>query len=327
MNKSIRDANILITGGAGFIGSSLARKVVKKGAKVTIIDAMIPPYGGNLFNLYGIRSKVTFIKGDIRSEKLMQKLVLGKDIIFHLAAQTGRLISLKDPKLDFDINVKGTLSILDALKTSHSKAKFIFAGSRGVIGKPRYLPVDEKHIATPRDVYGTNKLLAEKYCFQYAKNHGIFGTILRLNNVYGPRCQVRSDHYGTINLFIRYALDKKVLPVYGDGQQTRDYIYIDDTTEAFISAIDTKADGELFMIGSGKEYSLLAIVALIKKFVPTTRFSLMPYPPLLGRIDFPRFQANPKKAEQILGWQPKIPLEEGIRKTIDYYRKYLRYYV
>ncbi len=327
MTNNFRNAEVLITGGAGFIGSTLAMSLVEKGARVTIVDAMIPPYGGNMFNLQDIITKIQFLKEDVRDEKKMKKIMQGKDFVFHLAAQTGRLISMEKPEFDFDINYNGTLSVLKAIASEKRNIKLVFASSRGVVGAPVYLPVDENHPTYPRDTYGKNKLKAEGLCIAFSKTHGFSATSLRFNNVYGPRCQIKSNHYGTINLFIRYALEGKVLPIYGDGRQTRDYIYIDDTVDALIRAISKKSDGEIFFVGAGKGYSLLDIVSFIKEEITTVTYTLIPYPKNLEKIDFSRFTSSFEKIEKTLGWNPKIDIKEGIRKTATWYRDYLPYYL
>lgn len=326
MYIDLRDANILITGGAGFIGSSLARALVEKQANVTIIDAMIPPYGGNIFNLYEISKKVTFIRKDVRNEKEMRKILQGKDFVFHLAAQTGRLIAMANPELDFDLNYNGTRSVIKAIVAQKRNIKLVFASSRGVIGAPLYLPVDENHPTNPRDKYGENKLKAERLCFDFSQKHGVRVTSLRFNNVYGPRCQIKSNHYGTINLFIRYALEGKILPIYGNGKQTRDYIYIDDTVDSLIRAIGAKADTEIFFVGSGKEYSLLDIASFIKEEIRSTEYKLIPYPKDLEKIDFSRFVSSFGKIEKMLGWKPQTDFKDGIKKTIEWYKRYFFYY-
>lgn len=326
-NIDLLGSQVLITGGAGFIGSNLTERLVNLGAKVTIIDMMLPPYGGNKFNLQNIKKKIVFIKKDIREEIIMRKLVKGKDFIFHLAGQTGRIISMENPVLDSSINCLGTLSLLEALKKENRKAKLIFAGSRGVIGKPMYLPVDENHPTNPLDIYGVNKLTAENYCFVYGREYRFPVCSLRFNNVYGPKCQIKSNHYGTINLFIAYALQKKTLPVYGNGCQTRDYLYIDDAVDALIRATETKADGHFFFVCSGKGYSLLKIVQLIKKEIKTTKYKLTPYPKELKTIDFPNFVSSFDKIKKVLSWEPKVSLDHGIKTTIEYYQRNLLHYL
>lgn len=325
--KNLSGAEILITGGAGFIGSNLAEKLVKLNAKVTILDAMISPYGGNEFNLKNIKSKISFVKGDVRSRAQVKKVIDGKDFVFHLAAQTGRNISMTNPKLDTDINCMGTLTILDQIRKNKRKPKLIFSGSRGVIGEPIYFPVDEKHPENPRDVYGINKLAAERYCLLFGNEYGFGATSLRLNNVYGPKCQIRSNHYGTLNLFIAYGLQNKVLPIYGTGLQTRDYIYVDDVVEAFVMATSPKVDGQFFFVGTGKEASILDLVKMIKKEIPKLKYKNIPFPIDLKSVDFPRFYSTSKKIKKELSWEPKVALSEGIKLTADYYKKYLKFYL
>ncbi|HVZ66630.1 MAG TPA: SDR family NAD(P)-dependent oxidoreductase [Patescibacteria group bacterium] len=318
---------VLITGGAGFIGSSLARSLITLGFKVTILDAMIRPYGGNMFNIVDIKDKVTFIKADVRNKKTVKDLVGGVDFVFHLAAQTGRNISMKDPVFDTEINSIGTLVVLDAIRSLKKKPKFIFSGSRGVIGKPVYLPVDEKHPENPRDIYGINKLAAEKYSFLFGKEYGFPVTVLRFNNVYGPRCQIKSNHYGTVNLFISYALQKKTMPIYGNGLQTRDYVYIDDVVDSLIKAMDEKADNQMFFVGTGIATSILEIAKIIEKKIPGSKHKLVEFPKELKSVDFPEFYSTSKKIKDKLSWKPKVDMEEGINKTIDFYKENLKYYI
>lgn len=325
--RNISDAEVLITGGAGFIGSNLAEKLLQLGAKVTIVDAMLVPYGGNEFNLKTIRKNISFIEGDIRSEATIKKAIHGKDFVFHLAGQTGRNISMLNPKLDTEINCLGTLVILNQISKETKKPKLIFAGSRGVIGRPEYLPVDEKHPENPLDVYGINKLAAENYCLLFGKEYGFGATSLRLNNVYGPRCQVKSNHYGTINLFIAYALSGKVLPIYGDGKQTRDYVYVSDVTDSFIKSMSSKADGQFYFVGTQTATSLLDIVKIIKKNIPNVKYNTVSLPEVLKSIDFPEFYSTSKKIKNELQWESTVTLEKGIQSTIKFYKNYLKYYL
>lgn len=324
---NLSSAQILITGGAGFIGSNLAIELTKIGANVTVLDAMIKPYGANLFNLKKINKKVKIINGDVRSSEDVRIAVDGKDYIFHLAGQTGRVISMDNPGLDLDINCNGTLEILNAIRTSKRKPKIIFASSRGVIGQPKYLPVNESHTTKPRDVYGINKHAAEQYCMLFGNEYGFGATSLRLNNVYGPRCQIKSNHYGTINLFISYALQGKTLPVYGDGKQTRDYIYISDVVDAFVKATNKKVDGEVFFIGTGVPTSLLDIVKMIKMEIPDTKHKKVNFPKTLRSVDFPDFHSDSQKFIKATGWKSKVSIQSGIKKTSRFYSKYLSEYL
>lgn len=325
--NSLSGSEILVTGGAGFIGSNLAEALVKRNAKVTILDSLISPYGGNMFNLKKIKKKVKFVKGDVRSKRTVGKAVEGKDYIFHLAGQTGRVISMSKPRLDQDINSRGTLIILEEIRKQRKKPKIIFAGSRGSFGDPLYLPVDEKHPDVPRDIYGINKQTAEQYCLLFGREYGFGATSLRLNNVYGPHCQIKSNHYGTVNLFIAYALQNKDIPIYGTGKQTRDYVFVSDVVDAFVKSTSKKADNEMFIVGTGVSSSLNDVVNIIRKSIPDAKHKMVEYPQALKSVDFMEFYSTSTKIQQSLSWKPKIDLENGINKTIRFYKKNLKEYV
>lgn len=325
--KDLRGSEILITGGAGFIGSNLAIQLVALGAHVTVLDSYISPYGGNSFNLFPIEKSFRLVEGDVRSRELLIKLVDGKDIVFHLAGQTGRVISMNRPEFDIDLNCLGTVNLLEAIKTQTRKAKIVFTSSRGVIGEPKYLPVNEDHPVGPKDMYGADKLAAEWYVRIYGNEYEIPYTILRLNNVYGPRCQIRSNHYGTINLFISYALQNKEIPIYGDGTQTRDYVYIDDTVDALIRSCKKKADGEIYFVGTGVPNTLLSIVEIIGKYIDNTKFRMVKFPKDLKKLDFHDFYTDFSKIKASLGWKPVTDLSKGIFLTVEYYKKYLQKYL
>jgi len=320
--------DILIIGGLGFIGSNLTHALVKKGYKVTIIDAELDPYGWNYFNIETIQKKVEYRKVDIRDKNCLIDAVKGKDVIFNFAGQVSRLISLENPELDIDINVKGSINVLDAVKIHAPDAKVIFAGSRGQTGEPIYLPVDEDHPDNPTDIYGINKLTAEKYHKLYFDVYGIKTTVFRINNVYGPRCQIKHGHYGVLNLFIGWALQDLPLTVYGDGSQTRDYIYIDDLINAFISIIDnSETNGESFQVGSGIETRFLDMVNIISDTVGKGKIVFQPFPDTLNKIDINRFVSSIEKLKKTTGWLPEISLEEGIFRTIEYYKRNLDAYL
>ena len=320
--------NILIIGGLGFIGSNLAHALVKKGYKITLLDAEIDPYGWNHYNIKSIINKIDFKKIDIRDRDNLNDQIKNKDIIFNFAGQVSRIISLENPQLDIDINIIGTINLLEAVKKHAPNAKVIFAGSRAQTGEPQYFPVDENHPDNPTDIYGINKLTAEKYHKLYYDVYKIRTTVFRINNVYGPRCQIKHGHYGVLNLFIYWALSNSPLTVYGDGSQTRDYIYIDDLVEAFIKVMDNpKSDGHYFQVGSGVETKFIEMVNIIKDLLPNSNIVHQPFPELLDKIDINRYVSTSKKLKQISGWAPKISLHEGIVRTVEYYKKNLDNYL
>lgn len=320
--------NILIIGGLGFIGSNLAHALVKRDCKITILDAEIDPYGWNHYNIKSITNKIKYKKIDIRNRDELHDQVKNKDIIFNFAGQVSRIISLENPQLDIDINIMGSINLLEAVKNFAPDAKVIFAGSRAQTGEPQYLPVDENHPDNPTDIYGINKLTSEKYHKLYFDVYKIRTTVFRINNVYGPRCQIKHGHYGVLNLFIYWALSNSPLTVFGDGSQTRDYIYIDDLVDAFISVIDNpKSDGHYFQVGSGIETKFIEMVNIIKDILPHSKIVHQPFPELLDKIDINRYVSTSKKLNHMTDWVPKISLRKGIAKTIEYYKNNLDYYL
>jgi UDP-glucose 4-epimerase len=323
-----KNKHILITGGLGFIGSSLARKAVELGGQVTLLDACLEPYGWNPFNIRGIENQVCLIIGDVRDKKLIYSLTEASEIIFHMAAQVGREISMEQPVLDTEVNCTGTLYILEAARAMKHPPKIIFAGSRGQVGEPVYLPVDENHPDHPTDIYGINKLAAEQYCLLYHHVYGLPVTSLRLNNVYGPRCQMHAGFYGILNWFMSNAMQGQPITVYGEGRQTRDYIYIDDVVEAFIRcARQRETDGQMYYVGSGVETVFIQMVREIVRAVGKGEITHIPFPEAREKIDIKRFVVSTQKLEQATGWKAKTDLTTGIEQTARFYEAHLKHYL
>jgi len=319
---------ILITGGLGFIGSSIAQRLVHEGAETTLFDACLDPYGWNLANIKEIKDDVCVIRGDVRDADKLNEHVRNKDIVFHLAAQVGREISMNNPALDIDINCNGTLNLLQSCAASDNGVKIVYAGSRGQIGEPNYLPVDEDHPTEPTDMYGINKLAAEKYLFLWGKIYGFPATSLRLNNVYGPRCQMQNGYYGILNWFIRNAMVGEDITVYGDGSQTRDYVYIDDVVDAFIrAALSNETNGHMYFVASGRETVFLDMVKAIIAAIGKGRYVHVPFPPQRESIDIKRFVASYNLLKDAVGWLPKVSLWQGISHTVAFYKERLPEYM
>jgi len=324
----LKGSSVLITGGLGFIGSNLAHRLVREGARVAIYDACLDPYGWNPANIDTIRDRIEFVQADVRDQQALARWVRNQDFIFHLAAQVGREISMADPALDIDINCNGTIQLCRACAEVNPGVTIVYAGSRGQIGEPVYLPVDEDHPARPTDVYGINKLAAEMYLFLYAKIHGFKAVSLRLNNVYGPRCQMQHGYYGILNWFIRNAMEDRPITVYGDGLQTRDYVYVDDVVDAFArAALCPEADQQVFMIGSGVETVFLDMVKTVIAAVGRGSYIHVPFPPERESIDIRKFVVTSRKMFEKTGWQPQWTLERGTAETVSFYRQHLDAYI
>lgn len=318
--------NVLITGGAGFIGSNLAYRLVGFDANITIVDSLIDDYGGNLFNLHGIEDRVKLNIADIRDESSMQYLVRDQDFIFNLAGQVSHIDSMRNPYTDLEINCKSQLSLLEACRKFNRNAKVVFAGTRQQYGKPDYLPIDENHLMHPTDVNGINKMAGEWYHILYNNVYDIRATSLRLTNTYGPRQLVKHDRQGFVGVFIRQAIDGEEIEIFGDGKQIRDFTFVDDVVEAFLLAgAEDRSNGEVYNVGGLEPKSLLEFVKLLSTLTDCT-YRIVPFPEEKKRIDVGSIYLNYEKIKKNLGWEPKTTLQEGLEKTISYYRKYKEQY-
>lgn len=319
--------NTLITGGLGFIGSNLARRLVALGANVTLVDSLIPEYGGNLFNIHDIRDRVTVNITDVRDPHAMAYLIQGQDYLFNLAGQTSHIDSMTDPRTDLDINAAAQLSILEACRTHNPRIKIVFASTRQLYGKPEYLPVDENHPVKPVDVNGINKLAGEWYHLLYNNVYQIRACALRLTNTYGPGMRVMDARQTFLGIWIRNLIEGRPILVFGDGQQLRDFNYIDDVVEALLlAALNPKANGEIYNLGSSEQISLKDLAALLLEIHGSGSLELVPFPPERKAIDIGDYYSNYAKINHALSWAPRVSLRDGIRKSIDYYVRNGRHY-
>ncbi|HEY2944269.1 MAG TPA: NAD-dependent epimerase/dehydratase family protein [Vicinamibacteria bacterium] len=317
-----RDRRVLVTGALGFIGSNLCRTLADLGAKVLAVDSLLPDYGGNLFNLDGYEDKVRINIADVRGHG-MNYLVRDQDVLFNLAGQVSHIDSMTDPFTDLEINCRSQLWILEAVRQNNPEVKIIYAGTRQVYGKPMRLPVDETHLLNPTDVNGINKISGEFYHLVYHSVYGIRASSLRLTNTYGPRQLIRHNRQGFIGWFIRQAVLGETIQLFGDGTQRRDFDYVDDVVDAFLraGAMDA-ADGQVFNLGGDAPVSLLELAKTMVDIAGAGSYVLTPFPPERKRIDIGDFYADTTKIRKALGWAPRVPLREGLQRTIDYYRRH-----
>ncbi|MDP3763191.1 MAG: GDP-mannose 4,6-dehydratase [bacterium] len=327
LNKSIfAGKKVLITGGAGFIGSSLAHALVGLKAEITILDAMLPLYGGNMFNLEGITDKIKFVSGDIRDKDLMLKLVTGQDYIFNLAAQVSYIDSKNEPFLDLDINCLGHLIVLEAIKVMAPTARVVFSSSRMVYGKIHSTPVGEDHPTEPLSIYGIHKLTGEKYYRYYHDTFGLDTLVVRLPNPYGVRQQMKHSKYSIVGWFLRQALDDETINIFGEGLQEMDYIYIDDVVEGLLQVAENGLTGEIYNLGAKEKVSLVEMVDLILEEVGTGKKEHVPWPENFEKNKTGSYIADTSKIERDTGWKAKTTLKEGVKRMATYYKNYREHY-
>lgn len=318
---------VLITGGLGFIGSNLARRLVDLGAQVTLVDSLIPEYGGNLFNIAGIEDAVRVNISDVRDTHSMRYLVQGQDYLFNLAGQTSHMDSMQDPYTDLEINCRSQLSILEACRLYNPAAKVVFASTRQIYGKPDYLPVDESHLLRPADVNGINKMAGEWYHILYSNVYDIQACALRLTNTYGPRMRVKDARQTFLGIWVRLLVEGKPFEIW-DGQQLRDFTYVDDAVDAFLMAtVSGKAAGQVFNLGGEPVVSLKELADLLVQVNGEGHYVVRDYPSDRKRIDIGDYYADYRHIRSTLGWAPTVSLAEGLERTLNFYRKNLDLYL
>jgi UDP-glucose 4-epimerase len=327
MYSGYKYKNVLITGGLGFIGSSLAIKLVESGAHVTLLDAMIPDYGANLHNIDSIKQKVTINFSNITDISSINYLVQKKDYIFHCAGQVCHVMSLTDPFPDIEYNIKGTAVLMEACKKNNPTVKVIKTGTRGQYGPTTHLPVSESAPTNPKGIYEISNLTAEKIMKVYNDIHGIKTVLLRLTNIYGPRAQMKHSRFGVVNWFIRQAIDNETIKVFGDGKIIRDFLYIDDCVEAILAAgISEKATGEILNVGIDTPTTFLELVNLIVKIAKSGRWEFAEFSPERKAQEPGDFYSDISKIRKFTGWSPTVDLEEGVRRTVEFYKAHRAYY-
>jgi UDP-glucose 4-epimerase len=318
----LRGRRALVTGGCGFIGASLARALLQLGANVTLVDSLIPNYGGNLANIADIRDRIWLNISDVRDRHAMSQLIRGQDFLFNLAGQTSHLDSMTDPFTDLEINAAAQLSILEAVRTLNPGIRIVFASTRQLYGKPRYLPVDENHPIVPVDINGIHKLAGEGYHLLYHSVYGIRSTCLRLTNTYGPGMRVKDARQTFLGIWLKLLLTGEPIKVFGTGEQLRDFNYVDDVVEALLlAATRDEAVGRVMNLGSDEVVSLKDLAELLVTINGEGHWELVPFPADRKAIDIGDYYGDWKLARSLLGWKPKVALAEGLGLSLDYYRQ------
>lgn len=325
--EAFKGKRALITGGMGFIGSNLAIALVKLGADVTIADAMIEGYGGNLFNIDPVRADVTVNFCDIRDANVMNYLVKGQDYVFHLGGQVDHILSLTDPFPDISINIKGTAVVMEACKHHAPEAKVIYTGTRGQYGAAVSLPVNEDAATLPKGIYEISNLTAEKIIQVYHDIHGVQSAMLRLTNIYGPRAQMQHPRYGVVNWFVRLAVDDDTIKVFGDGKIMRDFLYIDDCIDAILqTALCPDAYGQILNVGIDTPTDFIELADTLIDVAGTGRWEFAPFSAERKAQEPGHFYSDISKIRRIVGWEPNTSLRDGLAATVNFYRQHKQHY-
>ena len=327
-SEFFRDKKCLVTGGLGFIGSNLAHSLLHAGAHITLVDSLIPEYGGNLFNVEDIESQIRINISDVRDRFSMRALVKDQDFLFNLAGQTSHLDSMHNPYADLEINCHAQISILEACRHYNPELKLIFASTRQLYGKPDYLPVDEQHLKRPVDVNGINKMAGEWYHILYNNVYGIRSCALRLTNTYGPRMRVMDARQTFLGIWVKQVIAGEPFEVWG-GDQLRDFTYVDDCVRAMLlAAQNPAADGQIFNLGGQKPLTLRKMAELlIEENDGHGRFEIKEFPAERKKIDIGDYYCDWTLIKETLGWEPKVDERKGLRKTLDFYRENIAQYL
>ena len=326
--KNYKNKNVLITGGLGFIGSNLAIKLKKLGAHITIVDSLIPEYGGNLFNVMNIKNDIQINISDVRDHHSMKYLIQNKDYIFNLAGQTSHMDSMDNPFNDLEINAKAQLSLLEVCRRNNPEVRIVFASTRQIYGRPNYLPVDENHLLRPVDVNGINKEAGERYHILYNNVYGIKACALRLTNTFGPRMRIKDARQTFLGVWVRNLLLGQPIEVWG-GKQLRDFNYVDDVVHALLIAGDDidKSRGHVFNLGNKEVTNLQALAQYMIDINSGGELIIKKFPKDRKKIDIGDYYSDYSLIEKTLGWRPEITLKQGLEQTLSYYKKFYKEYI
>ena len=309
---------LLVTGGAGFIGSNLVDRLVEEKAEVTVLDDLFTGRKGNIQAI----DKIEFIQGSVTDRQLVNQLIKQYDFVFHLAARN-IIVSTQAPELDFEVNSRGTFNILLAARKFGIK-RIIYSSSASIYGNPHYLPINEDNNINILNPYAASKFTGENYSFAYHETFNVPVSVVRYSNVFGVRQNPHNPYCGVISKFFDAALNGRSIQIHGDGEQTRDFTYVSDTVDATIlTALSPKAEGQVFNVGSGKETSINQLAEMINDLCGN-RSEIVH----IDRRDIDNIRRrvmNIEKIRHFLRWVPTVNLSEGLKKTHAWLIKNVNY--
>jgi len=327
VSEQLRGKRVLVTGGLGFIGSNVVHRCLALGASVTVFDMLDPRSGGNMENIRSIESDIHVVLNDIRSFEGVSSIIRGKDVLINCAAYTSHPNSMKEPLIDIDVNCKGVINILEAVKRFNRDCRIVHVGTSTQIGRMVVNPVTETHPEFPLDIYSANKSASEKYVLVYGQAYGLKTTCVRLANVFGPRSNIRSADFGFMNFFIGLGLQNKTITVFGEGKQQRTVTYVDDVVEALIcAATDDAATHETFFAVGDRQCSVAEIAQAIVDVIGG-RLQHVEWPRDREVIEVGDAIISNEKIRRVLQWQAKVDLNTGLARTRDYFAPVLKRYL
>lgn len=325
---SLAGKRVLITGGLGFIGSNLAHRCLALGADVTIYDNLDSHGGGSLYNIHDIRDSVELQSCSVLDFDALTRAISGRDIVFNCAASTSHPLSMREPLFDLDVNSRGVINLLEALRGFNPTAKLVHIGTSTQLGPLEYEPADELHPEFPTDMYSANKMASEKYVLVYARAYGLPATVIRLSNVFGPRATIRSPEFTFNNYFVGLALQNRDITVWGDGAQLRNILYVDDAVSALVTAaVSDRSAGQTFFAVGDHHYTVAEIADATVRHMRAGKVSHVPWPPERKAVDIGKAVLSNAKIREQLGWAPVVDIDEGLRRTREYFVGCLQEYL
>jgi UDP-glucose 4-epimerase len=327
--EAVAGRRCVVTGGLGFIGSNLALALARSGAHVVVIDSLVERHGANRANLVpdgdhtAPDERITVVDADIGAvgRPEVRDAAASAEIVFNLAGQVSHVDSMEDPLFDLEVNTASQFRFLDVLRRENPSARVIYTSTRQIFGKPRYLPVDEDHPVAPVDVNGITKYATEQLHLLYHEVYGLRASAVRLTNVFGPRQRLRDDLQGFLPIFVRRALADEPITVFGEGEQQRDCLYVDDVVDCLLlAAASDDAPGQIFNVGNDERLSLGAIADAVVAAAGSGRVEHVPWPPDRDAIDIGSYFGDSSKAKRMLGWAPRTSFADGIARTLAFYR-------
>lgn len=318
--EQLHDARVLIVGGLGFIGVNLTTRLARLGAKVSVLTPDRARHAEEVAAFE--RDGIEILEGDLRDQPLVERHVAGRQLVVNLSGQSGAVRSMEDPWTDLDVNCRGNLVLLEALRARNRDAKVVFAGSRLQYGHAEHLPVDEDAPQEALCLHAIHKQTVEKYLGLYHRLFGIRYSVARITNPYGPGQPSSRTAYGVINRMIHLAIDDRPLTIYGDGAQLRDYVHVDDVAGALVTmAASPAADGRAYNVGSGTGTKMVDLAEQVIAIAGRGRVEHVEWPPLARQVETGDFVADVGRISEELGWQPAIGLGDGLAQTVAFYRK------